>query len=71
MKIVQVRNKITGLIHDVPADHPAVPPQFRAKPPTAIQNGQLVNDTIWEKDDFHLDYEMVIDEEPKPQPKAK
>lgn len=67
----KVRNKLTGLIHDVPADHPAIPPQFRAKPQAIVVNGQVVNDTLWGKDDYHLDYEMVIDEEPKPQPKAK
>lgn len=67
----KVRNRITGLIHDVPANHPSLPPQVRALPPQVVTSqGDRVQDTL-AVDDFYLDYELVIDEEPKPQPKAK
>lgn len=61
----KVRNRTTGLIHDVPADHLSLPPQIRERAAQVVVNQQVVNDTL-AVDDFYLEYELIIDEEPKP-----
>ena len=61
----KVRNRTTGLIHDVPADHLSLPPQVRARPARVVVNQQVVNDTL-AVDDFYLEYDLITDEGPQP-----
>lgn len=60
----KVRNRTTGLIHDVPADHPSLPPQVR-RPARVVVNQQVVDDTL-AVDDFYLEYDLITDEGPQP-----
>ena len=61
----KVRNRTTGLIHDVPAGHPSLPPQIRERAAQVVVNQQVVNDTL-AVDDFYLEYDLITDEGPQP-----